>query len=300
MTVSVVIPLYNKAPYLGRTLRSIQAQTFTDFEVIVVDDGSTDGGGRLVTELDDPRFRLILQENGGPGRARNRGLGAASGTYVTFLDADDEWLPEFLRTSIGLMERHGTDLAAVCQGYFEYPSGRSREPLWRRRGLVPGLCRLVPDTPARQAVSLLAYISPWSTVLRTEVVRRWGGFFDRYKCLYGEDAFLWLKVLLNETIYVNLEPLVCYHREASALTRNLGGPHPIEPFLTDPEGVAAACPPELSDLLARILTLRALKTGCMLVYWGRWREARTLLGRFGPGASRYIPRSDPRRWSSKP
>jgi hypothetical protein len=102
----------------GRSGRSRHKPSPTS-KVIVVDDGSTDGGGRLITGLDDPRFRLIVQENGGPGRARNRGLSAASGTFVTFLDADDEWLPEFLRTSIGLMERHGPDVAAVCQGYFE-------------------------------------------------------------------------------------------------------------------------------------------------------------------------------------
>src|SRR5690349_14837708 len=79
MTISIIIPLYNKAPFLERALESIRAQTFTDYEVIVVDDGSTDGGGTLVNALDDRRFRLIVQQNGGPGRARNRGLREASG-----------------------------------------------------------------------------------------------------------------------------------------------------------------------------------------------------------------------------
>jgi GT2 family glycosyltransferase len=283
MTVSIVIPLYNKAPYFKRTLESIRAQTVTDYEVIVVDDGSTDGGARLVAALDDPRFRVIVQANGGPGRARNRGLCEASGEYVTFLDADDEWLPAFLETGVGLLEQHGPGVAAVCQGYFEYPSGRSTERLWRRRGLSPGPCRLDPATPPARAVSLLAYMSPWSTLLRTEVVRRWGGFFDRRKCLYGEDAFLWLKILLNETIFVSLEPLVCYHREASALTGNLGGPRPVEPFLTDPEEITTACPPELSGLLTQVLAYRALKTACVLGYWGCWREARVLLRRFCRG-----------------
>jgi len=289
MTVSVVIPLYNKAPYFKRTLESIQAQTFPDYEVIVVDDGSTDDGARLVDALRDPRFRLIVRENGGPGRARNRGLREASGQYVAFLDADDEWLPGFLATSIRLMEQHESGVAAVCLGYFEYPSGQSMEPLWRRRGLVPGVCRLAPESAPGWAVSLLAYMSPWSTLLNTDVVRRWGGFFDRRKCLYAEDSFLWLKILLNERVCVSLEPLVCYHREASALTNNLGGPRPIEPFLTDPEEIIATCPPELSELLARILAYRALKTACMLGYWGRWREARALQRRFCRGVSLRTP-----------
>jgi hypothetical protein len=163
------------------------------------------------------------------------------------------------------------------------------EPFWRRRGLLPGRYRVGPETSPKLAVHLMAYMSPWSTLLRTEVVRRWGGFYDRRRCLYGEDSFLWLKILLNETICVHLEPLVCYHREASALAGNLGGPRPVEPILTDPAEIAAACPPELSDLLARILALRALKTACMLNYWGRWRHARVLLGQFGRGVSPLTP-----------
>jgi hypothetical protein len=138
-------------------------------------------------------------------------------------------------------------------------------------------------------VYVLAYMSPWSTLVRTEVVRRWGGFFDRRKCLYGEDSFLWLKILMNETICLRLEPLVCYHREASALTGNLGGPRPIEPILTDPAEIAAACPPELSNLLMRVLAFRALKTSCMLGYWGQWREAHALLEQFGRNASLCSP-----------
>ena len=96
MRVSVIIPLYNKEPYVRRALSSIRAQTFEDFEVIVVDDGSTDEGARAVESFDDARVRLVHQQNAGPGAARNRGIAEARGELLAFLDADDEWTPTYL------------------------------------------------------------------------------------------------------------------------------------------------------------------------------------------------------------
>ncbi len=100
--VSVIVPLYNKASYVLRTLESVAAQTVTDFEVIVVDDGSSDGGEALVTNFPDSRFTLLRQKNAGPGAARNRGLREASAPYVAFIDADDVWLDEFLEENLGV------------------------------------------------------------------------------------------------------------------------------------------------------------------------------------------------------
>ena len=90
--VSIVIPLYNKANVLGDTLTCILSQTVQDFEAIVVDDGSTDGGGALVETARDPRFRLLRQANLGVSAARNRGILEAQAEWVALLDADDLWL----------------------------------------------------------------------------------------------------------------------------------------------------------------------------------------------------------------
>lgn len=93
---SVIIPLYNKAETIGRAIRSVLNQKYSDFELIVVDDGSTDHGADIVRGFHDPRIRLIQQENGGVSKARNTGIEAAKYDYLTFLDADDEYLSKFL------------------------------------------------------------------------------------------------------------------------------------------------------------------------------------------------------------
>lgn len=289
MRVSIIIPLYNKAPYVRRALDSIAAQTFADFEAIVVDDGSTDDGAAIVADYPDARFRLIRQANAGPGAARNAGLAQARGEFIAFLDADDEWLPNYLHESVRLLEDSGPEVASVTCGYFEYPSGQSLESMWRKRGLTNGVHRVDAETEPALVVSMLAYMSPCSTLTRAEVIRKWGGFYDREKCAFGEDAFLWLKVLLNETVAFNLKPLAQFHREASGLSKNLNGSRPVEPFLKDPSEIDAACPPALQNLLSQVLAIRAAKTACVLGYWGQWREARSLVRRFTSAKNWRLP-----------
>ena len=101
--VSVIVPTYNRADTIKRAIRSVQAQTFTDWELIVVDDGSTDNTVALI-EGCDPRLKLIRQENQGTAGARNAGLHASSGSYIAFLDSDDEWLPHHLELCVGFLE----------------------------------------------------------------------------------------------------------------------------------------------------------------------------------------------------
>ncbi len=278
--VSVIIPLFNKAPYVERALTSVFAQTYSDFELIVVDDGSSDEGLRIVQGNKDPRVRLVTQENAGPGAARNRGLGLAQGELVAFLDADDEWLPNYLSESVRLLDEYGPGVAAITSGYFEYPAEASRQDMWRARGLEDRVVRLTPATNPKLVIALLAYMSPCTTVARAEVLRRCGGFYERDRCMYAEDAHLWLKVLLNEPVAVNLEPLARIHFEASGPTQTRRAMRPIEPFLIHPEEIESLSPPDLRPLLARVLAARALKTACVLGYWGHWREARVLVGRF--------------------
>lgn len=272
-TVSVIIPLFNKGSSILRTLDSIANQSFLDFEIIVVDDGSSDHGPQLVETYPDSRLTLLRQSNQGPGAARNTGLKLAKGDYIAFLDADDEWLPNYLQTSIASLNYYGLSVASVTSGYYECPANRSMEQFWRKRGLTDGIHTLDPETRSQTAVHMLAFMSSWSTVMHRDIFFKWNGFYEKNKCLYGEDSYLWLKVLLNHKVVFNLQPLVRYHREDSSLAGNLGGPRPIEPILSDPQDLIDSCPSHLRKLLSEIFTIKAAKTACMLGYWGKWQDA---------------------------
>jgi glycosyltransferase involved in cell wall biosynthesis len=113
--VSIAIPAYNAAVHIRATLQSVQAQTYRNFEAIVVDDGSTDATSTIVEEFiaADPRFRLIRQRNAGVGGARNTAIRAARGVYIAPLDADDIWEPEKLEKQVECMERGGPEVGMV-------------------------------------------------------------------------------------------------------------------------------------------------------------------------------------------
>jgi GT2 family glycosyltransferase len=282
--VSIIVPLYNKAPYVRRALESIFAQSYTDVEVIVVDDGSTDGGPAIVESFGNAA-RLIVQANAGPGAARNAGIREAHGSLLAFLDADDEWLPGYLERSVALLERDPA-AASVTSAWVREPPGTSTVPFWQRRGLKSGPCRVDAQTASGLLVALLAFAG-WScsTVMRAEVVRRYR-FYERGST-YGEDQFLTLKILLTEPVILNLEPLAVYHVGASELNSGTVRPRRVEAFLQDPASLYEDCPPELRALLTELLAARALKTACVLTYWGQWREGRALMRRFtAPGAWR--------------
>ncbi|MDI6720029.1 MAG: glycosyltransferase family A protein, partial [Methanomicrobiales archaeon] len=145
--VSVVMPLFNKARHVGAAVQSVLAQTETDFELIIVDDGSTDGSAAVVRQLGDPRIRLVTQKNMGAAHARNRGIAEARADLVAFLDADDRWLPEFLPTILRLRARY-PDAGAYATAYcLCRQDGTLREadlaalPPAPWEGLIPGYFR---------------------------------------------------------------------------------------------------------------------------------------------------------------
>jgi len=206
MRVSVVIPLYNKARYINRCLRSICAQTFSDFELIVVDDGSSDGGGQIARAFGDARIRVIQQQNAGPGAARNRGLAEAQGEYIAFLDADDEWMPGYLARAVTALDTHLTAASTTCQ-YREYPVTKDIQELWRNRGITEGLNRITEDMDPVFLLYAVAYMHSCTTLSRASVLKQLRGFYDKDRCLYAEDAFLFLQVALNHHVHFSLDPL---------------------------------------------------------------------------------------------
>jgi glycosyltransferase involved in cell wall biosynthesis len=277
--VSVIVPLFNKAAYVERALASISCQTFTDFEVIVVDDGSTDGSSEIVARHRDSRVRIVSQQNSGPGAARNRGIDQSRGLLLAFLDADDEWLPHYLEAGISSMDSSGAHTAAHTCAYFDEPSGTDSSALWRNREFVSGVCQVDANTRPETLLHRVAFLSPCTTIARADVIRSLGGFFEQ-DCRYAEDAYLWLRVLLNYPVSFSIEPRVRVHRDASHLSAVGRVFRPLEPFLASPEDVRAECPKALRPVLDQFLAIRAFKTACAWSYWGHWRAARQLLHRF--------------------
>lgn len=289
-SVSVVIPLYNKRAYVERALGSVLAQRDVALEVIVVDDGSTDGSAEAVASCTDPRVRLIRQPNQGPGAARNTGWRAAAGPCVAFLDADDHWAPDYLTNSLQRLDAD-PEAAAVSLGFLEETDRGVVDPgpgALLASGVQWGRFAVTADTPPLRVVRVLEFMFSQSTVVRRAVLERFGGFFALERCTYGEDTFLWLQVLLNHPVRLEYLPRVTIDRTGSDLsTLATLATRSIEPMLTHPGLLEARCPPPLRPLLSRFLSLKAVKRACVLAAVGRWREGRALVDRFGRDGARW-------------
>jgi glycosyltransferase involved in cell wall biosynthesis len=213
MNVSVIIPLYNKAPYIRRTLDSVLRQSFQDFECIVVDDGSTDGSGDIVEGVKDSRLRLITQSNAGVSAARNRGIEAALYPLVAFLDADDEWLPDFLCASIKLHIEH----PEIVASFTNFKRSDCGNPIHHadERGV-----RVLKDYFAfclfNQGLGMCSSV----VVARRETLLEVGGFpMDRKM---GEDLDTWARLAWSGKIGYIPETLAIYNSVSdSACAQNL-------------------------------------------------------------------------------
>ncbi len=251
--VSVVIPLYNKAHTILAAARSVLGQSYRDWELIVVDDGSTDAGPSLVAGLGDPRVRVIAQPNAGPGAARNRGLTVSAGEYVAFLDADDEWDSEFLRLATESLDANA-DCAAWVAGHASGAERESQSRRNRRMGVALGSWRLPRGTPPKTLKFQVDFCHSSCVVARRETLRRYEGFYDKGRVTYGEDSYLWVMFVLNHRLYRDPEARVWFHTEHSSLGAALLGRHPVRPALTDSAPLLERCDPdylvELHELLA--------------------------------------------------
>jgi glycosyltransferase involved in cell wall biosynthesis len=150
---TVVIPLYNKEKEIQRAVKSVLNQEFQEFEVIVIDDGSTDSGPKVVSTINDSRIRTIFQRNEGPSAARNRGIKEARNQIIAFLDADDEWKPGFLKAILRLKEKFAGAGAYATAYAIVLPSGKTVRPKYRHippyqwEGFIPSYFRSALGTP---------------------------------------------------------------------------------------------------------------------------------------------------------
>lgn len=276
-TVSVIVPLFNKGRFIARALDSVFVQTYQDFEVIVVDDGSTDDGPNIVRQYKDPRLRFIQQENAGPGAARNRGARVSNAKYLAFLDSDDEWLPKFLEVSVKNLEDYPHCALSVsvfyCNDTIQDEMGKCNIPKgpWKlSTHMDPQLMR----------IAICSIHSAGTVLVSRDVCLRFGGFHEN-GCTLGEDIYLWLQILLNHWIYRETASLMIYHKEASELT----GPNRkirkvLMPILAYPKQIRRNCPKEYRPLLERFLAHFALVTAHNAVSSNNVLTARYLVGSF--------------------
>jgi glycosyltransferase involved in cell wall biosynthesis len=203
--VSVVIPVYNGRAYLEGAVKTVLAQTRAPLEVLVVDDGSTDGTRELAASL-APRVALIAQANQGAGAARNVGVARARGSHVAFLDVDDRWTPEKLAKQMAVFERH-PEVAVV---------GSRLAKIDRQDRPLPSPGRILPraqyDRPAsfREVLLMTGNVVPLSSaVVRRDVFQSAGGFRVEPN-FTSEDYDLWVRLAEDHPFYLFEEPLMLY------------------------------------------------------------------------------------------
>ena len=211
---SVIMPLYNKAPYVRKAVESVIGQTFVDWELIIVDNGSTDGSSEIVAAFTDPHIRIVrLEDNIGPGGARNHGVAKSSALWICFLDADDWWEPAFLEEMAGLVERH-PDAGIYGTSYYIVKNGKKRiAPIGVEDGFIEGdinYCKVYAQTLCMPLTSITVCIS-------RKVFEESGGFPTDIKL--GEDFLLWIHIALKHKVVLLNKPLSNYYQDVDVTYR---------------------------------------------------------------------------------
>ena len=210
--VSVIVPAYNAERFLERSLRSALAQTYRNLEIIVVDDGSSDRTAEIARGSGDPRVQCLSQPNRGQGPARNNGIRASTGAYVTLLDADDYYLPEKVGRQVAFLEARPDCGAAFCDALHFFSDAPHR--FYGRRADIP-------DGDVFRALLRSSLVNPNTLMVRGDILR--GGFFfceDRY---YPEEWDLCLR-LMRASVRFGYQPedlVVVEIRENSNTTMDI-------------------------------------------------------------------------------
>jgi len=209
--VSVVIPAYNAAWCVRRAVDSVLAQTFRDFELIVVDDGSTDETGEALAGYGEA-IRLVRQANGGLSSARNAGIAAAIGRYVAFLDADDWWLPAKLARQVALMEARPELVFCSTTTIAQTPDGQVLRE-WR--------CAADEGQALERIFQVNAFVagSGSAVLARREAFTRVGGYDETLRSL--EDIDMWMRLAAIGGYACIDEPLTVILKRADSMSGNL-------------------------------------------------------------------------------
>ncbi len=209
--ISVVIPTYNRVSFLKEAIDSVLSQTYRNFELIVVDDGSTDGTPKLLSSY-GYKIRVIPQANQGPSAARNRGIEAAKGKWIAFLDSDDVWKPDKLKKQVQFITDHPD--TKICQA----------EEVWIRNGkrVNPRKKHEMHSGWIYEQCLPLCIVSPSSVMIHRDVFEK-VGFFDETMPAC-EDYDLWLRICAHyPVLYVDENLIVKYGGHSDQLSKRYWG-----------------------------------------------------------------------------
>lgn len=288
-SISVVIALYNKGPFIAATLSSALTQRLAALEIIVVDDGSSDGGADIVEQCKDTRVRLLRQANGGVSRARNAGVAAARGDWIAFLDADDLWHPDYLHAMARLMHEHPS-VDAVASAYRSV----SVEQVQQGDGFLPinavprEPAALIDDLPSRWLEGTCFFTS--SVLVRSTTLAALQPCFPPGEHA-GEDLDLWVRVGERGSIALSPEPLVLRLWVAGSLSSAVVAAHePAYLLRMESRARAGQMPARLRQPTLRFVNDARVTLARELISSRRRGQALPLLCRAWRHAS-------PRRWA---
>ena len=212
---SVIIPLYNKAPYIAKAIESVLGQTYRDFEVIVIDDGSTDQSLEVAKTFENKSITIVSQPNSGVSTARNNGVKLAKYPYICFLDADDWWHPTFLEEMKQLITDF-PDAGIYGSGYYIVKNGKERiAPI----GVPQGFERGIIDYCEVYAKTLCMPIWTGAVIVPKNIFDEEGGFKSQLKL--GEDFDLWIRIVLKHKAILVNKPLAYYNQDVDVNNRGV-------------------------------------------------------------------------------
>lgn len=270
---SVVIPLYNKATTIARSINSVLQQTLEAHEIIVVDNGSTDHGATLVGEMHDSRIQLVQQANQGVSAARNAGIALATGTHIALLDADDAWTPAFLASMKDLIAVH-PQAGWYAGGYaFRYPHADKTPHHPTLESFTAGL---LPDYFAVVSRGdMIATAS--SVVLPTYVLQQVGGFAEGERI--GEDQDLWARIAMQFPVAFDPKILAYYYQDSPDMATKARVESKEWPFIARLEKAGRHLPFERQKTLYQYLSRQLVGQASQLVLAKEFDAAQKLLSK---------------------
>ncbi len=215
--ISIIIPLYNKEQSIASTLQTVLKQIYQDFEIVIVNDGSTDHSVEEVRKIHDPRIRLINQSNAGVSAARNRGIEEAKGEYIAFLDADDEWKPDYLKNQYELTLKYSECNIFACNYEFKDTQGKVTSTIIRKlpfeneKGILSNYFE----------VASCSHPPLWTSavIVKKSAIQSIGGFPVGIKS--GEDLLTWARLACKYSIAYTQKSQAIYNLGEGYNNKNL-------------------------------------------------------------------------------